>query len=74
MKPLRTGNLPMFLRYGQVAGLAMIWKWFYYAPNTMKEMRAQGARREEERRGVREPFKTGELLHGRDRRRGRGEG
>ena len=28
MKPLRTGNLPMILRYGQVVGLALIWKWF----------------------------------------------
>ena len=59
MKPLRTGNLPMFLRYGPGAGLAMIWKWFYYAPNTMKGMceRKSAARRTAR---VREPFKTGE--------------
>ena len=44
MKPLRTGNLPMLARYGQVVGLALIWKWFYYAPNTMKEMYARRER------------------------------
>ena len=62
MKPLRTGNLPMLARYGQVVGLALIWKWFYYAPNTMKEMYA---RREREATKAGEdfenPFKTGEL-------------
>ena len=62
MKPLRTGNLPMIFRYGQVIGLALIWKWFYYAPNTMKEMYAR-REREAEKNGekMENPFKTGEL-------------
>lgn len=62
MKPLRTGNLPMILRYGQVVGLALIWKWFYYAPNTMKEM-YQRREREAKKAGedFENPFKTGEL-------------
>lgn len=31
-------TMPMFLKYSQVAGLMAIWKWYYYAPNTLKEM------------------------------------
>jgi fatty acid desaturase len=62
MKPLRSGNLPMIARYGQVVGLALIWKWFYYAPNTMKEM-YQRKEREAQKAGEDfvNPFKTGEL-------------
>ena len=62
MTPLRTGKLPMILRYGQVVGLALIWKWFYYAPNTMKEM-YQRREREAKKAGedFENPFKTGEL-------------
>ena len=63
MAPLRTGKLPMLARYGQVVGLALIWKWFYYAPNTMKEM-YQRREREAVKAGdssYENPFKTGEL-------------
>jgi len=67
MEPLRTGPLPMFLRYGQVIGLAMIWKWFYYAPNTLKEMfqrdEDNAARRSEDgsvTKAQKNPFVTGE--------------
>ena len=57
----------MFLRYGQVIGLAMIWKWFYYAPNTLKEMfqrdEDNAARRSEDgsvTKAQKNPFVTGE--------------
>jgi hypothetical protein len=62
MTPLRTGKLPMLARYGQVVGLALIWKWFYYAPNTMKEM--YGRREREAKKNGEDfenPFQTGEL-------------
>jgi fatty acid desaturase len=62
MTPLRTGKLPMIARYGQVVGLALIWKWFYYAPNTMKEM--YGRREREAKKNGEDfenPFQTGEL-------------
>ena len=70
MKPLRTGNLPMILRYGQVVGLALIWKWFPHAPNTMKEMYAR-KEREAKKNGeeFENPFQTGEPFHRRHRRR-----
>mmetsp|Transcript_36651 Transcript_36651/g.58871 ORF Transcript_36651/g.58871 Transcript_36651/m.58871 type:complete len:482 (-) Transcript_36651:508-1953(-) len=63
MAPLRQGNLPMLARYGQVVGLALIWKWFYYAPNTMKEMYGRRAREAEKKglTGEENPFQTGEL-------------
>jgi len=31
-------TMPMVAKYAQVAGLMAIWKWYYYAPNTLKEM------------------------------------
>merc|ERR1719409_461735 len=54
--------MPMWLRYAQVASLSMIWKWFYYAPNTMKELFARRAR-EAEKRGEEsyQPYTTGEM-------------
>ena len=62
MTPLRTGKLPMLARYGQVVGLALIWKWFYYAPNTMKELYGR-REREAKKNGeaFENPFQTGEL-------------
>jgi fatty acid desaturase len=62
MKTTREGSMPMWLRYAQVASLSMIWKWFYYAPNTMKELFARRAR-EAEKRGKEsyQPFTTGEM-------------
>ena len=62
MKELREGNHPMLMRYLQVAGLALVWKWFYYAPNTLKEL---FARREREAAKAGDsapnPFQTGHL-------------
>ena len=42
---LRKSKLPMSLRYAFVAGFATIWKPAYYAPNTLKELRAAVERR-----------------------------
>merc|ERR1711990_279857 len=49
-------------RYMQVAALSVIWKWFYYAPNTMKELFARRAR-EAEKRGEEsyQPYTTGSM-------------
>ena len=49
MKTMREGSMPMWVKYAQVASLSMIWKWFYYAPNTMKELFARRAREAEKR-------------------------
>ena len=35
---LRSMNVPMPVKYGMTAALIPIWKWFYYAPNTFKEL------------------------------------
>jgi fatty acid desaturase len=62
MQELREGNTPMVSRYLQVAGLALVWKWFYYAPNTLKELLAR-KEREAAKAGNSKPnpFKTGSL-------------
>lgn len=33
----RRNGLPAVLVYGQIVAMSAIWKWFYYAPNTLKE-------------------------------------
>merc|ERR1711990_138776 len=62
MKTTREGPMPMWARYMQVAALSVIWKWFYYAPNTMKELFARRAR-EAEKRGKEsyQPYTTGSM-------------
>jgi fatty acid desaturase len=62
MKTTREGPMPMWARYMQVAALSVIWKWFYYAPNTMKELFARRAR-EAEKRGEEsyQPYTTGSM-------------
>ena len=35
-------RMPMFARYAFVAALTPVWKWYYYAPNTFKELKTQG--------------------------------
>jgi len=35
--PLKT-PLNTISKYAQAIGVALIWKWFYYAPNTLKEL------------------------------------
>jgi hypothetical protein len=36
---VRDGKYPRFLKYAVVAFFLPIWKWFYYAPNTYKELK-----------------------------------
>src|SRR5690606_8975071 len=43
---LRESNLPMPLRYALVGFFAVTWKFFYYAPNTMKELHHAHQRRD----------------------------
>eukprot|EP00978_Attheya_sp_CCMP212_P007285 scaffold16947_cov43-Attheya_sp.AAC.2 len=43
---LRDMNVPMPAKYAVVAALAPIWKWFYYAPNTFKELQLAQMRAE----------------------------
>lgn len=46
---IRNGKFPLFLKFIDVAIIACMWKWYYYAPNTLKEQegwerqRAKGA-------------------------------
>lgn len=35
---LREMNIPKMLKYAVALALMPIWKWFYYAPNTFKEL------------------------------------
>jgi hypothetical protein len=46
MVQCREMPLPVFVKYMYVASLACIWKWFYYAPNTYKELKLARFRRE----------------------------
>lgn len=43
---LREVQIPMFLKYTIVFFFTMTWKWFYYAPNTYKELKLAKLRRE----------------------------
>uniref|UniRef100_A0A7S3XXY5 Fatty acid desaturase domain-containing protein n=1 Tax=Heterosigma akashiwo TaxID=2829 RepID=A0A7S3XXY5_HETAK len=43
---LRSSKMPMPLKYAVVALLAPVWKWYYYAPNTYKELQLERYRRE----------------------------
>lgn len=38
MVELREKEIPKFAKYANVAFIASAWKWFYYAPNTYKEL------------------------------------
>ena len=38
-------SVPRPLKYLVVAGLAAIWKWYYYAPNTYKQLKIQEMRK-----------------------------
>jgi fatty acid desaturase len=42
---LREANVPHSVKVAFVAVMACIWKWMYYAPNTMKELQIARARR-----------------------------
>ena len=43
---LRGMRLPMPIKYLVVAGLAAIWKWYYYAPNTYKQLKISQMRKD----------------------------
>jgi len=38
MRFVRNSDMPVALKYGIVAFFLPVWKWFYYAPNTYKEL------------------------------------
>jgi fatty acid desaturase len=42
---MRDSEMPLFFKYAITAVLASIWKWFYYAPNTYKELKMHELRR-----------------------------
>ena len=44
----RNAKLPLRARYALVGALALVWKWFYYAPNTYKELKVAERRRDGE--------------------------
>jgi hypothetical protein len=39
LEDLREANIPVALKHMKVFFLSTVWKWFYYAPNTYKELR-----------------------------------
>ena len=43
---LREMNIPVFLKYTMVGFFMLTWKWFYYAPNTYKELKLAKMRRQ----------------------------
>mmetsp|Transcript_3395 Transcript_3395/g.7442 ORF Transcript_3395/g.7442 Transcript_3395/m.7442 type:complete len:438 (-) Transcript_3395:98-1411(-) len=45
LKMLREMQIPIFVKYMVVAFFAFTWKWFYYAPNTYKELKLAQFRR-----------------------------
>ena len=47
---LRVMNIPTPLKYAFALGMSFIWKWYYYAPNTFKELQIT------ERKSRGEPF------------------
>lgn len=51
---MRNTDLPLAVRYAAVASLLPVWKWFYYAPNTYKEL--QVAKWKQEGRALPENF------------------
>ena len=43
---LRGISLPRPIKYAVVAVMAAIWKWYYYAPNTYKQLKIQQLKKE----------------------------
>lgn len=46
MEMLRGLPIPVFLKYMAVAWMASTWKWWYYAPNTYKQLKVNKNRRQ----------------------------
>jgi hypothetical protein len=40
---IREGNFPLWLKFVDISIIACMWKWYYYAPNTLKEQLAHEA-------------------------------
>merc|ERR1712060_1018615 len=47
LEMMRDIRLPRTLKYVAVAFLAAMWKWYYYAPNTYKQLKISQMRKEE---------------------------
>ena len=62
---LRNSSAPMILKYVGVSFLAMTWKWFYYAPNTFKELRVHEMSKKDPKRLKKtiEAAKRGEVMN-----------
>merc|ERR1712160_231830 len=43
---IREADAPMIMKYLIVLGAILSWKWFYYAPNTYKELKLAQCRRQ----------------------------
>jgi fatty acid desaturase len=46
MIEIRESNAPVFVKYMMVAFVMLTWKWYYYAPNTYKELKLARLRRQ----------------------------
>jgi fatty acid desaturase len=46
MEPIRTGNESALIKYATVGFIVATWKWWYYAPNTFKQLRVVETRRQ----------------------------
>jgi len=70
---IRNAPLPRMFKYAAVGFLMCTWKWFYYAPNTYKELKIQQMRRAgktfTEADGVDEAFTMKAFLDGTARKR-----
>jgi len=46
LSDIRDSDMPLLLKYVLVAGSMITWKWYYYAPNTYKELKIARFRRQ----------------------------
>merc|ERR1719353_2016824 len=46
LEMMRKLPIPRILKYIAVAGLAAMWKWYYYAPNTYKQLKISQLRKQ----------------------------
>jgi len=59
---IRNGKHPLWLKFVDVAILACMWKWYYYAPNTLKEQYAYEAELETNKHPTRASKQTEPIL------------
>jgi len=48
MQDIRAMNAPMWQKYAAVTFVAATWKWFYYSPNTFKELKMKEMRKKKQ--------------------------